>query len=107
MIIQPKGSSGVFPSSAPSQYKPSTRSNTGPSQAPDMYFDQVNISRQTSTSDQFRKEVVSRLVREVRTSHTANDIQRIKAEVHGGTYQPDATEIASKLLLEANNSGTN
>jgi len=106
MIIPSKGSGGVYPISAPSQYKTTPRNNTGPSQVAGTHFDQVNISRESSTSEQFRKELVSRLVREVRTSHTSHDIQLIKAEVQSGTYQPDAAEIAAKLLLEGNNSGT-
>lgn len=106
MIISAKGAGGVPPISSPSQYKSATSNNARPSQFAGAHFDQVNIS-QSSTSEQFRKELVSRLVHKVRTLHTANDIHRIRAEVQSGTYQPDAVEIAAKLLLEENSRGTN
>lgn len=105
MITPPKGSSIAYQSSIPNQFKASTRGNAASPQVSELHFDQVNISRESSTAVQFRQECLSRLVREVRTAHTASDISRIKAEVQNGSYQPDAVEIAAKLLLEENNCG--
>ena len=102
MIISPKGST-PSPLSMVSPYKTPSRDSITYAQSSDTHFDQVSISRDASVSDQFRKEWVSRLVKEVRTTHTANDISRIKSEVQSGSYQPDAKEIASKILLEEHN----
>lgn len=103
MITPSKGSGGVYPLSFSSPYQVASRPRNLQPQASGKQFDHVNISRESSAAEQFRQECVSRLVREVRTSHTTSDIARIKAEVQNGSYQPDAIEIAAKLLLEGNN----
>lgn len=106
MIIPSKGSGTLYPTSPLAQQRTSVRSNqTAPSRS-DMQFDQVQISRERSGSDRFHRELVSRLVQEVRTMHSSNDIARIKSEVQSGNYQADPTEIAAKLLLEDVNLGT-
>jgi|GEM_PF-2431875 len=99
MIILPNGGAST-PISKPVSYKAPVRDTANQAQSPENYFDQVSIKRDASATDRFRREWVSRLVNEVRTSHTANDLQRIKSEVQNGTYQPDAKEIAAKMLLE-------
>ncbi len=100
MITPPKGSAGVMSTMLSPAYHVASRNRTQVPQTSERQFDQVNISRESSGAEQFRQECVSRLVREVRTAHTASDIARIKAEVQSGTYQPDAVEIAAKLLME-------
>lgn len=99
MIILPKSGAST-PITKPASYKAPVRDTASPSPAPENSFDQVTIKRDSSATDRFRREWVSRLVNEVRTSHTANDIQQIKSQVQSGTYQPDAKEIATKMLLE-------
>jgi anti-sigma28 factor (negative regulator of flagellin synthesis) len=92
----------VFPSVS---FAPSSPDSTSRSQVAEGQYDKVNFSRESSGTDQFQRELVSRLVREVRTVHTASDIQQIKTEVNSGYFKPDANEIATKLLLEANTCG--
>lgn len=101
MIILPKGNPSA-PLSVASPYKAPSRDLINQTPPSDNSFDQVNISRESSTTDRFCREWVSRLVKEVRTCHTANDIKRIKSEVQSGSYQPDVKEIAAKILLEEN-----
>lgn len=100
-----KGSGGVSPLFPPVSYTPSSLPSAARTQITEGQFDKVNISRDSYGSDQFQKELVSRLVREVRTAHTSSDIQRIKSEVQNGIYKPNANEIAAKLLLEENTRG--
>lgn len=101
MIIFPKSNPST-PLSVATSYKAPSRDVINPTQSADNHFDQVNITRESSSADRFRREWISRLVKEVRTSHTASDIQRIRSEVQSGDYQPDAKEIAAKILLEEN-----
>jgi negative regulator of flagellin synthesis FlgM len=105
VIIQAKGSGGVSPIFPSVSYTPSSNSSTARPQIAEGQFDKVNISRDSSGTDQFQRELVSRLVREVRTAHTSSDIQEIKSEVQAGIYKPNANEIAAKLLLEENTCG--
>lgn len=100
MIMPTKGSGSIAPIFPSVSYAPSPLSNTGRSQVMEGQYDKVCISRESSGTDLFQRELTSRLVREVRTAHTSSDIQRIKNEVQIGSYKPDANEIAAKMLLE-------
>jgi len=105
VIIPSKASGGVSPLFPPVSYMPGSLPSATRPQIAEGQFDKLNISRDSSGTDQFQKELVSRLVREVRTAHTSSDIERIKSEVQNGTYKTNANEIAAKLLLEENNRG--
>lgn len=90
----PGGASSIFQTPLQAnQYKAAR------SPAQDAQFDQVNISH-PSKGLSFQQEMVARLVGDVRTVHTTGDIQRVKQEIQSGTYQVNANEIASKMLLE-------
>jgi anti-sigma28 factor (negative regulator of flagellin synthesis) len=105
MVTPPKRSGGLFPTAGLTRYQ-APASQTIPRNARrDSQFDQVNISREPGGTEQFQREVVSRLVREVRTTHSAFDIQKIKDQVQSGSFKPDAAEVAAKLLLEEQRCG--
>jgi anti-sigma28 factor (negative regulator of flagellin synthesis) len=61
-------------------------------------YDSITISSQTETS-RFRKELVSRLEKEVRTAVSTGDIQQLKQAVEEDRYVPDPMRIAGKILL--------
>jgi anti-sigma28 factor (negative regulator of flagellin synthesis) len=61
-------------------------------------YDSVTLTSQTEES-QFRKELVSRLSKEVRTAVSTGDIQQLQQEVQEGSYVPDPMRIAGKILL--------
>lgn len=63
-------------------------------------FDRVNLSGDNGGVSGFQRELVSRLVQEVRSTHTTSSIQRLREEISGGTYQVDPSGIAGRLLLE-------
>ena len=105
MVTPPKRTGGIFPATGLTRYKAPTSDTIPRNTRRAGQFDQVNISHEPCGADQFQREVVSRLVREVRTTHSAFDIQKIKDQVQNGSFQPDAAEVAAKLLLEERRCG--
>ncbi len=98
MIIPTNGFSGIPPVIKSHTYgggqipSPRTQAVTG-------QFDQVNISQANTREHQFCQELVSRLVGETRTANTTGTISQVKQQVQSGTYQPDPSDIAARLLL--------
>ena len=63
-------------------------------------FDQVAVSGiPTEGEGRFRRDLVSRLSQEVRAATTTGEIQELRRQVQSRSYQPDAAEIAARLLL--------
>lgn len=64
-------------------------------------FDKINFSAQTKLEGDSRtqQEVASKLSHEVRTHNTTNKIAELREQVASGTYQADARETASRMLL--------
>ena len=58
-------------------------------------FDSVTLS---TTTDNF-KEIVGRLTQEVRATTTTGDIRQLRQQVAAGTYKPDASAIAARILF--------
>ena len=92
--------SGIMPSVGRSQiyYTPATERDThthtigGDSGK----FDSITIS--ASNTDSF-KTIVGRISQEVRTTTTTGDIRNLRQEVAAGTYQPDPSAIAARILF--------
>lgn len=63
-------------------------------------FDQVDISGASSGASRFQKELAARMVRDVRASASTAGVQRVRAEIQGGTYRLDPVSIAKAMLLE-------
>ncbi len=83
-----------------SQIQRKTRPLAGRRAGPEAAYDQLNLSGKPTGETQFHRELVSRLVQEVRTVHTTGDIQRLVQEVGSGAYAPDPAGIAARMLLE-------
>lgn len=64
-------------------------------------FDQLslNASRQLEGDDLKQKEVAAKLSNEVRTHNTTGKVAQLQKEFEAGTYQVDARETASRMLL--------
>lgn len=62
-------------------------------------YDQVQFSSHLDETERRLKETVSCLSREVRTRVTTQDVERLQQQVASGQYQPNASEIASRMLL--------
>ncbi len=98
MITSTKGPGGTAsfyqaPPLTASAKRPINPQNT------DAHFDQLQLSN-VSAGQSFQKELVAKLVGEVRTAHTMGDIQSVKQEIQNGSYRIDPVEIANKMLLE-------
>ncbi|MBP1758207.1 MAG: hypothetical protein H6Q61_456 [Firmicutes bacterium] len=98
MIIHSNGPGGLPPVMKSLTYDVGKISNSRP-QTVSGQFDQVNISPQNTRDGQFYQEFMSRLVGEIRTANTTGSVTQLKQEVQSGTYQPDPSEIATRLLL--------
>lgn len=60
-------------------------------------FDSITLSAESASS--FHKTLVGRISQEVRTATTTGDIRALRREVAAGTYQPDPTAIAARMLF--------
>ena len=62
-------------------------------------FDSITLSTNRDNTDRFHKEFVSRLTQEVRATTTTGDIRALRQQVASGTYKPDASAIAARILF--------
>ena len=62
-------------------------------------YDQVQFSSHLDETERRLKETVSHLSQEVRTRVTTQDMDRLRQQVAAGQYQPNAGEIAARMLL--------
>lgn len=63
-------------------------------------YDSVTLSSAPATKDsRFHRELVGRLSQEVRTANTTGDIQKLRQAVSSGSYSPDPSAIAARMLL--------
>ena len=60
-------------------------------------FDSITLSAD-GNSNSF-KALVGRLTQEVRTATTTGDIRELRNQVAAGTYQPDPSAIAARILF--------
>lgn len=100
MVTSVNNSGGIPPVFSPSAGSVGTISGTGRAEETASHFDQVEISREPSGSERFRKELSARLVREVRTANSTGNVQKIRMEIQSRAYRADPAEIAAKMLLE-------
>ena len=92
-IISPVGRSQMY-------YAPAVErdTHTHTSAADSGKFDSVTLSADSSNNS-FYKTLVGRLTQEVRAATTTGDIRALRAEVAAGTYKPDASAIAARMLF--------
>lgn len=62
-------------------------------------YDQVEFSSHLSQTERRVKDTVSRLSREIRTRNTAQNVEYLHQQVAAGEYQPNARDIAARMLL--------
>ena len=70
-----------------------------PGEAAPPSFDQVRISARCSGAEARVRELTGQLSRAVRTRPAARELSLLERQVAGGTYQPDAAEMARRMLL--------
>ena len=62
-------------------------------------FDQVQLSKRPQGMEGQARELADRISRQVRLRHTTGELDAIHTQIQNGTYQPDASEIAARMLL--------
>ncbi len=64
-------------------------------------FDSITIGSARTGNSSYAMALKSRLTQEVRTSATPGRLSALRQQVQDGTYQPDPTSIARRMLLMA------
>ena len=98
MLTTPS-SGGIQAVTPPKPYCPTVNHGTTTNAAPNSKYDSSSFTAVSDTRERFRREMVSRLSQEVRTTTTTGRIQELRQAVSAGEYHPDAAEIAKKLLF--------
>ena len=99
MRITTEGAGGIQLAYIPAASQVSAR-NPGMTRGTEGSFDQISISRGVSQESRFQRELAARIVGEVRTSVGSGRIRQLREQIQSGTYQIDASAIASAMLLE-------
>ena len=63
-------------------------------------YDSVSITQAGDAHSCFRKEMVSRISAQIRTSTTTGKIQELRQQVMDHTYHPDPAKIAKSILFQ-------
>lgn len=62
-------------------------------------FDQFQLSAQPNSREATVQKSVSRIIRQVRTRPTHAELAELKSRIASGTYQPNAREIAARMMM--------
>ncbi len=62
-------------------------------------FDSITIGSARTGNSSYAMALKSRLTQEVRASTTPGRLSALRQQVQDGTYQPDPTSIARRMLL--------
>lgn len=62
-------------------------------------FDQVTISNADTGQNHFAMQMKSRISQDVQTATTTGTLAALRQEIEAGTYEPDPSEIAKKMLF--------
>lgn len=62
-------------------------------------FDQMQFTSPSGGTEKRVLDLTGRVSQQVRARHTTGEIARLQRQVREGTYQPDAREIAARMLM--------
>lgn len=62
-------------------------------------FDQVTISGADSGQNHFAMQLKSKISQDVQTATTTGALAALRQEIEAGTYEPDPSAIAKKMLF--------
>lgn len=62
-------------------------------------YDSSSFSAAATSASRFQMDMVSRISQDVRTNTTTGRVQELRQAVSSHSYQPDAAEIAKRLLF--------
>lgn len=64
-----------------------------------LHYDQFELSGQPEGEEKTIRDLVGQISREVRTRPSHSELEELQTQIREGTYQPDAREIAARMLL--------
>ncbi|HIS78152.1 MAG TPA: flagellar biosynthesis anti-sigma factor FlgM [Candidatus Caccousia stercoris] len=64
-----------------------------------LHYDLFELSQRPEGEEKAIQELVGQISREVRTRPSRGELEELQAQIREGTYQPDAREIAARMLL--------
>lgn len=64
-----------------------------------LHYDQFELSGQPDGEEKTIRDLVGQISREVRTRPSHGELADLQNQIREGTYQPDAREIAARMLL--------
>ena len=62
-------------------------------------YDQLLLSKRPQGEEKRVRELVGQISCQVRMRHTTGELSSLREQVQNGTYQPDAAEVAARMLL--------
>lgn len=62
-------------------------------------YDQFQCSAQLDGDETRLRDTVSSLLQKTRTRPTRSEMETLRQQVQSGTYQPDAKEIAARMMM--------
>lgn len=62
-------------------------------------FDQFQLTTHPDSQEAMVQKSMSRVIRQVRTRPTRAELTELKSQIAGGTYQPNAREIAARMMM--------
>ena len=89
----------ISPIAATKAVRPAKAYSAATSNLANTNYDSADFSKYTGGSTSFHMNLVSRLSQEVRTATTTADIRELHQQGSSGEYQPDAQEIAKRMLF--------
>ena len=102
IVLRTPGSGGInLYSISKSRYSTLSHGSTTTNTTVNPCYDSSSFSTAPSSTSRFQMDMVSRISQEVRTSTTTGRVQELRQAVSSHTYQPDAAEIAKRLLFLA------
>ena len=89
---------GAFPLSGPmshSAHVPTAEHHKVERESYDQFFRSVQLSGDEART----REVVSQISQRIRIRPVQSELEHLKSQIEDGSYQPDAREIATRMLL--------
>ena len=75
------------------------KSESEPARTSGQHYDQVQFSSHLSEAEKRVRETAGQITRQIRTRPSRQDLESLRQQVSSGAYQPDAREIAARMLL--------
>lgn len=90
---------GAYPVSGVSTHATAATVGMGDHTVRQKNFDQFQCQTPMSSSEIQMRQTVGRISQQIQIRPTRHEIETLQRQVQDGTYQPDAREIAARMLM--------